>query len=155
MLSAILGENREIFFPKLEEEQMMTFDSIAMDLLKEHGYDVLQCSSDQEAKEKAEALKDGSRKYPVYFSRSNTSGEKAFEEFYTKFESVDNGRFLSLGVIVDKTAPSRIAVEELVKQLDAIFEKDNTTKETIIALIKSYLPNFEHIEMGKSLDGKM
>ncbi len=155
MLSAILGENREIFFPKLEEEQMMTFDSIAMDLLKEHGYDVLQCSSEQEAKEKAEALKDGSRKYPVYFSRSNTSGEKAFEEFYTKFESVDNGRFLSLGVIVDKTAPSRIAVEELVKQLDAIFEKDNITKETIIALIKSYLPNFEHIEMGKSLDGKM
>ena len=41
MLSCMLGNNREIFFPKLEEAQMMTFDQIATDLLHEYGYEVL------------------------------------------------------------------------------------------------------------------
>ena len=33
MLACMLGKNREIFFPKLEQAQMMTFDRIAVDLL--------------------------------------------------------------------------------------------------------------------------
>ena len=34
MLACMLGKNREIFFPRLEEEQMMTFDKIATAFLK-------------------------------------------------------------------------------------------------------------------------
>ena len=67
MLSCILGENRAIFFPKLEEAQMMTFDSIATALLKEHGYEALQCNSDEEAIQKATEFKAGDRSYPVHF----------------------------------------------------------------------------------------
>lgn len=155
LLSCILGENRAIFFPKLEEVQMMTFDAIGTELLKAHGYEVLECSSDEEAIEKAEELRNGSNLYPVHYSVSDTSGEKAFEEFVTDTETADYDRFSSLGVITGKTIPDKNRVEKLFVDLNAVFDKESTTKEEVVAIIKEYLPNFEHIETGKSLDSKM
>lgn len=154
MLACMLGNNREIFFPRLEEEQMMTFDKIATAFLKENGFEILQCDSDEEAIEKAEALKNGSLKYPVHYSGSNTSGEKAYEEFYTDSESVDLNRLTALGIVTNKEIPDKDRVKALFEQLNAAFEKE-TTKEEIVAIMAKYLPNFEHIETGKSLDSKM
>ena len=155
MLACMLGNNREIFFPKLEEAQMMTFDAIGTELLKAHGYEVLECASDEEAIEKAEALKSGSNLYPVHYSKSDTSGEKSFEEFYTDTETTDKGRFTSLGVITGKEIPDKTKIDNLFTNLNEAFEKPSTTKEEIVDILKDYLPNFEHIETGKSLDGKM
>lgn len=155
MLSCMLGANREIFFPKLEAAQMMTFDAIATALLEEYGYNVLNCVSDEEAIDKAEGLKNGSKDYPVHYSGSNTSGEKAFEEFFTDDENVDMIRFESLGVITDKEIPDVQKIEVIMSELDAAFERLDLTKEEIVDIIKKYLPNFEHIEKGKSLDSKM
>lgn len=155
MLACMLGENRSIFFPKLKEAQMMTFDAIGTELLKAYGYEVLECGSDEEAIEKAEDLKKGSRLFPVHYSASDTSGEKAFEEFVTDSEETDMERFSSLGVIIGKQIPDRESIEKLFTALDGAFEKDHTTKEEIVGIIKDYLPNFEHMETGKSLDGKM
>lgn len=154
MLACMLGKNREIFFPRLEEEQMMTFDKIATAFLQENGFEVLECASDEEAIEKAEELKNGSIKYPVHYSGSNTSGEKAYEEFYTETESVDLNRLKALGIVTGKEIPDKERVKELFKKLNAAFENE-TTKEEVIAIMKAYLPNFEHIETGKSLDSKM
>lgn len=155
MLACMLGKNREIFFPRLEKEQMMTFDKIAVALLHEHGYEVLECDSDEEAIDKATGLKNGSRKYPVHFSGSNTSGEKSYEEFYTDEENVDFDRLRALGVVTDKEIPDKDKVNVLFDELTKAFETEETTKEEIIAIMKGYLPNFEHIETGKSLDSKM
>ena len=155
MLACLLGNNREIFFPKLEEVQMMTFDSIATDLLHEYGYEVLECRSDEEAIEKADDLKNGSKRYPVHYSASNTSGEKSFEEFYTDTEAVDMDRFSALGVITDKPIPSRKKIQQLFEKLTAVFDNNDTTKEEVVEIIKEYLPNFEHIEKCRSLDSKM
>ena len=155
LLSCMLGKNREIFFPKLKEAQMMSFDSIATELLKCYGYDVLKCDSDEEAIKEAENLKKGSNIYPVHYSISDTSGEKTFEEFVTEAEMVDMNRFKSLGVIVDKQIPNREKLNILLQELDSVFKKDSTTKEEIIELLKIYLPNFNHLETGKSLDNKM
>lgn len=155
MLACMLGKNREIFFPRLEEEQMMTFDKIATAFLQENGFEVLKCASDEEAIEKAEELKKGSIYYPVHYSGSNTSGEKAYEEFYTDTESVDLNRLKALGVVTGKEIPDKERVKELFKKLNAAFEKEETTKEEVIAIMKAYLPNFEHIETGRSLDSKM
>lgn len=154
MLACMLGANREIFFPKLEEAQVMTFDEIATKLLETQGYEVLRCSSDEEAIDKAEDLKKGSKQYPVHYSVSDTSGEKPYEEFFTDTEAVDMDRLLSLGVITNKTVPDKARVEELFKKLNAAFAAD-TSKEEVVAIMKEYLPNFEHIEKGKSLDSKM
>lgn len=155
MLACMLGKNREIFFPRLEEEQMMTFDKIATAFLEENGFKVLECASDEEAIEKAEELKNGSLKYPVHYSGSDTSGEKAYEEFYTEQESVDLDRLKALGVVTDKEIPDKDKVKVLFDELTSVFEKEETTKEEVIAIMKAYLPNFEHIETGRSLDSKM
>lgn len=155
MLSCMLGKNREIFFPRLEEEQMMTFDKIATALLKEQGYEVLECDSDEEAIEAIEDLKNGNGRYPVHYSYSNTSGEKAYEEFYTDKETVDLSRLKALGIVTEKAIPDKAKIEELFKNLNAAFDKEQTTKEEIVQIMKDYLPNFEHIETGKQLDSKM
>lgn len=155
LLACLLGENREIFIPKLKEAQMMTFDSIALSLLEVQGYDALLCNSDEEALKKSKDLVNGSKKYPVHFSLSDTSGEKAYEEFYTASEAVDMTRFESLGVIVGKKIPELEKINDLFEKLNDIFEKDVTTKEEIIKALSSYIPDFEHMEKGKSLDGKM
>ena len=154
MLSAILGDNRNIFFPKLEEAQMTTFDKIAEDLLSSMGYAIDYCDSDQEAIEKAGNWTAG-QPYPVHFSSSDTSGEKAFEEFFVEGESVNMDRFKSLGIITDKDAPDKQRLSDLIKALNDAFETPNCAKEDIVKLIAGYLPNFEHIETGKNLDGKM
>ena len=155
LLSCILGENRAIFFPKLKESQMMTFDAIATELLKTHGYEVLECSSDEEAIYKSEDLKHGSNLYPVRYSASDTSGEKSFEEFVAETETADMNRFKSLGVITGKGIPDKDRIDELFQKLRGTFEKSETTKEEVVAIMKDYLPNFEHIETGKNLDNKM
>lgn len=155
LLSCVLGNNREIFYPKLEEAQMMTFDAIGTELLKAYGYEIVECTSDEEAIELAELLKTGSNKYPVHYSVSNTSGEKAFEEFVTEEEKTDLKRFLSLGVIVDKVIPDKTKIEKLFVDLNEVFAQVDTCKEDVIKIMHEYLPNFEHIETGKSLDSKM
>ena len=155
LLSCILGENRAIFFPKLEEAQMMSFDEIGTQLLKVHGYKILKCSSDEEAIEKAEDLKNGSHLYPVHYSVSDTSGEKPFEEFVTDTETADMDRFVSLGVITGKQIPDKDRITLLFDKLISAFDQQETTKEEIVNIMSDYLPNFEHIETGKSLDSKM
>lgn len=155
MLSCMLGANREIFFPKLDEGQMASFDDIARSLLKIQGYEILECKSDKEALAYSRKLREGSKVYPVHFSRSDTSGEKSFEEFYTDQETVELDRFNSLGVITGKEIPDRRKVEGLIQELSERFQNGGATKDDVIKLLSSYLPNFEHIETGKSLDGKM
>ena len=155
MLACMLGNNREIFFPKLAEAQMMTFDAIATELLHAHGYEVLECDSDAEAIDKAEMLKSGSSQYPVHYSKSDTSGEKPFEEFVTDTETADRNRFSSLGVITGKAIPDRKRVQALFDDLNSVFDKLETTKEEVVSIMKDYLPNFEHIETGRTLDSKM
>lgn len=155
LLSCMLGNNREVFFPKLEEAQMMTFDSIASSLLKVHGYEVLECSSDEEAIRMSIDLKNGSKLYPVHFSKSDTTGEKSFEEFVTDEEIADYGRFISLGVIIQKPIPDTSKICDLFEDLNYAFGNTNTTKDDIVRVIKKYLPDFGHLETGKYLDGKM
>ena len=155
MLACMLGKNREVFFPKLAEESMMTFSGIATELLKAHGYTVLPCASDAEAVEKAAQLRAGSRAYPVHYSGSDTTGEKAFEEFFTESEKVDMQRFASLGVICGIAQPDVSRLSALLCGLQQAFSRPETTKADIVRLLSDYLPNFVHEEKHKSLDAKM
>lgn len=155
VLSCILGGNREIFYPKLSEEQMISFDRIAEDLLKNFGFEVYFCDSDEDAINKSEDLKHGSKLYPVHFSKSDTSGEKSFEEFVANSEQTDLTRFSSLGVITNKALPDKHSLDNLLSKLNYAFCKNDTTKEEIVLILKEYLPNFNHLETGRSLDSKM
>ncbi|MCR4895663.1 MAG: polysaccharide biosynthesis protein [Lachnospiraceae bacterium] len=155
LLSCILGENREIFFPKLNEVQMMTFDHIAIKLLEAHGYEARECDSEAEAVELAAVMQEGDRKYPVYFSKSDTSGEKPAEEFVAGGEAADMERFEALGVITGKEIPDKGKLFRFLNRLEDVLDREDTTKEEVVELLEEYLPNFRHIETGRSLDSKM
>lgn len=155
LLACMLGNNREIFFPKLADAQMMTFDKIAIELLHEYGYDIDECASDDEAIEKAANMQPGDKKYPVHFSGSDTSGEKMYEEFFTQEETVDQERLQALGIITGKTISDKAKIARLFEELETEFQQDSTTKEKVVQIMQSYIPEFHHIETGKSLDSKM
>lgn len=155
MLACILGNSGEIFFPKLNVNEVMTFSDIAEKLLSELGFDVQYCFSEDEAKKQALNLKNGSAQYPVYFSKSDTTGEKEYEEFYTEFEEVNLERFSSLGVVVNIKPKSIVEIDSLFFDLREEFGKRGTSKTNIINILKQFLPNFEHKDTGKILDNKM
>lgn len=155
MLACMLGRGREIFFPKLGEENMKTFSDIATDFLYAHGYDVLKCSSDEDAVSEAFKFNFTDKGYPVYFSKSDTTGEKTYEEFFTDQETVSFDRFLSLGVVTDVQRPNSKNLNCLLGSLRDIFNSENVSKHQIVEILQKYLPNFSHEEKNKFLDSKM
>ena len=156
LLACVLGKSGEIFFPNLREEQMRTFSSIAVDFLREYGgYEAKECATENEARQLATSLGPDSQAYPVYFFSSNTSGEKQFEEFFTEGEDIDRDRFEQLGVICNAPRKSGKDIEVMFAQLTAKFADTQIDKAGIVQLIADFIPNFEHIETGKSLDQKM
>lgn len=155
MLACLLGHNREVFFPKLGEEQMMTFSSIADKFLQALGYEIKYCSSEEEARKFAAEMPADSKEYPVYYFKSDTTGEKGYEEFYVLGEHLDLDRFKSLGVIDCVKPRPKKELDSVLAKLDTVLQKETTTKEDIVAILKRYLPNFNHEEKGKNLDQKM
>lgn len=162
MLACILGKGGEVFFPKLGEDQMLTFSNICDDFVKANGLEKEECSSDEEAKRKAVTLNYQSSilnsqlpKYPVFYFKSDTTGEKAYEEFYVPGEKIDMQRFQALGVVEQTTRHNVDEVNTFFDNLEEIFAKENFTKAQVVAAIKDFLPNFQHEETGKNLDQKM
>ena len=100
-------------------------------------------------------MKNGSIKYPVHYSGSDTTGEKAYEEFFTEEEQTDMNQFESLGVVTNRVARPVVEIKELFNLLENAFAKNGTTKAEIVKILQDFLPNFEHEEKGKSLDSKM
>ena len=155
MLACILGRSGEVFFPKLGEEQMLTFSSICDEYVKAIGREKRQCLTDEEAKRFAHGMPFGNKEYPVVYFGSDTTGEKAYEEFYVPGEKLDMNRFKSLGVIEDgKRRPMR-EVETFFTEMEDIFSRPDFTKQEVVEAIQRFIPNFEHEEKGKNLDQKM
>jgi len=156
LLACLLGDSGEIFFPKLDyNKNMKTFSSIAVSLLKELGFEADICATEDEAREKATQLKANSSTYPVYFFESNTSGEKSFEEFYTDDEQLDVDSFSGLGVIKNTQRKSTKELMEIFSNLESAFNSETISKASVVQVLKTYLPNFDHIEKGKNLDQSM
>lgn len=154
MLACILGQSGEIFFPKLDAEKMVYFKDITLDFFKASKRPVLECESEDEAKAKALTTKEG-EPYPVYFFKSDTSGEKLYEEFFTAQDQVDLDSYTSLGVIKNAKKLTRYHIDATLLDLKQLMDSETYDKTAIVNLLKQHLPNFEHIETGKSLDQKM
>ncbi len=162
MLACVLGKPGEVFFPKLGEDQMLTFSSICDDFVKANGLTKHECNSDDEARKYAAAI-DNSQfsilnsqlEYPTVYFKSDTTGEKAYEEFYVPGEKIDMQRFQSLGVVEQTTRHNMTEVNSFFDSLEEIFAKDDFTKAEVVDAIKVFIPNFEHEEKGKNLDQKM
>lgn len=155
LMSCLLGGNREIFFPKPGPQlELTTFSSIAERYVEALGFTPYHCKSEDEARARAGEL-IAKRQWPCYFFKSNTTGEKDFEEFYTDAEELDMNRFQMIGVICNKADFDAAKLARFVDELAAIKDKSDWDKRDIVELFSSMIDNFEHLETGKYLDGRM
>lgn len=155
LMSCIFGENRDIFFPKLSEElHLVTFAEIAVQYLKQLGYEPYLCQSEDEARSLSETL-PAQGKWPCLFTDSDTTGEKDFEEFFTENETLDMERFHNLGIIKNKPLFDGHALEMFADYVNERKNEQSWSKEEIVGLFCKMIPEFGHKETGKYLDGKM
>lgn len=155
LMSCLLGENRDIFFPKLSEElNLITFSDIAIRYLKALGYEPYLCDREEEARERVAAL-SRQQQWPCYFSPSDTTGEKDFEEFFTDHETLDMQRFNNLGIIKNEADFDANKLAYFRTTLAELKGNGPWKKETIVQLFETMIPNFRHKERGKYLDSKM
>jgi FlaA1/EpsC-like NDP-sugar epimerase len=155
LMSCLLGENRDIFFPKLSEQlHLTTFSDIAERYIKNHGYEPYQCSTEQEARERSDEL-IASKRWPCFFFKSDTSGEKDFEEFFTDKEILDMDRFRNLGVIKNEANFSSSMLDNFLEVIHDLRAQTVWEKAPIVDLFNEMIPDFDHKETGKYLDGRM
>ena len=155
LMSCLLGENRDIFFPKLSEQlHLTTFSDIAERYIENLGYEPYHCSTEEEARDRSYEL-IASKRWPCYFFKSDTSGEKDFEEFFTDNEVLDFDRFKNLGVIKNEANFNSNMLDNFLEVIHEIRAQTVWEKAPIVDLFNEMIPDFDHKETGKYLDGRM
>jgi len=155
LMSCLLGENRDIFFPKLSEQlHLTTFSDIAERYIENLGYEPYHCSTEEEARDRSNEL-IASKRWPCYFFKSDTSGEKDFEEFFTDNEILDMNKFKNLGVIKNEANFSSDMLDNFLEVIYDLRAQTVWEKSPIVDLFNEMIPDFDHKETGKYLDGRM
>ena len=155
LMSCLLGENRDIFFPKLSEQlHLTTFSDIAERFIVSLGYEPYHCSTEQEARDRSNEL-IAAKKWPCFFFKSDTSGEKDFEEFFTDNEVLDMDRFHNLGIIKSEPDFDTNLLDNFIEVISELRNQQVWEKGPIVDLFNQMIPDFDHKETGKYLDGRM
>ncbi|MDB2403945.1 UDP-N-acetylglucosamine 4,6-dehydratase [Schleiferiaceae bacterium] len=155
LLSSLLGENRDIFFPKLSEElHLITFAEIAHKYLGSKGFEPYLCENEDEARDLIKKLPQQG-KWPCLFTPSNTTGEKDFEEFFTSNEAIDVDRFQNLGIVKNGLMDNSDKLDYFLDTISGMRKRGKWTKEEIVSLFHEMISDFGHEEKGKYLDSKM
>ena len=163
LAASVLADSGDIVYPKLDPARdMIPFDVIVKDMLNDMGLGCKACKSTEEAKEAMARLNERGNQsirerggYPCEFFLSDTSGEKTFEEFYTSADVRDETTFLNLGVVKNARRPSIADVESVFSSLRTVFDNPKSEKADVVSALGRYLPDFHHIEKGRSLDNRM
>jgi len=155
LMSCLLGENREIFFPKLDDRlHLLSFSEIAQNYLLKRGFEPYVCESEDEARNRSGEL-IAKKKWPCYFFTSDTTGEKDVEEFYTSNEDICLNKFKGLGVIRNSASHDLEKLDFFVDRIREMQEKNYWTRKELIELFCYMLPEFAHLDTGTFLSGKM
>ena len=155
LMSALLGENRDIFFPRLDHDiDMLTFSSLAKSYLRSKGFEAIECSSEEESRKNIGTLVS-QNKWPCFFSESDTTGEKDFEEFFTNFEELDLKTFKGIGIIKNNHLVQSKNLDAFLKLIGEIRNGTKWSKENILDAFNYLLPDFSHEEKNHYLDEKM
>ncbi len=155
LMSTLFGRGGDIFFPKLNEQlHLITFAEIARRYLEDLGYEPYECRTEEEAREKMKELKV-LNKWPCFFSTSDTTGEKEYEEFFIKGETIDLSRFNSLGIVKNSATVENKKLDLFIQTIYNLRRKKEWTREELVRLFRGLIPGFIHSEKGKYLDQKM
>jgi hypothetical protein len=154
-MSCLLGGNRDIFFPKMSDALRLTkFSDIARRYVSQFGYEPFECASEDEARARAAEL-IAARKWPCYFFNSDTTGEKDFEEFFTDTEDLDMQRFQSIGVIQNEARFDPVVLDRFLHEIGGMLQDGRWERSQLVNLFNHMIPEFNHKETGKYLDGRM
>ena len=155
LMSCIFGENRDIFFPKLSESlHLIYFVDIAIKYLNDKGFEPYLCDTEDEARELIKTLPEQG-KWPCLFAKSDTTGEKDFEEFYTNKEMLDMNRFENLGVIKNEPEYDETQLDNFTHAIGQLKSSMDWDKKSIVNEFFKMIPKFGYHDNGKYLDGKM
>lgn len=155
LMSAIFGNNRDIFFPKLSESlHLITFSDIAVRYLKDRGYEPYLCKTEDESRELIHTLPQKGQ-WPCIFTESDTTGEKDFEEFFTENEVLDLDRFQYIGIIKNEAIYDSRLLGHFIASIEKMKQNGIWSKQVLVSLFLEMIPNFDYIEKGKYLDSKM
>ena len=151
-----MGRNRDIFFPKLSERvHLISFSEIAVSFLKQLNYTPFLCENEDEARAKIKELIPLNQ-WPCLFTESDTTGEKSFEEFYTKDEKVKMDQFKGIGVIKNKAIEFKeVDMKRLRDKYSDWISSRSLSKEDITNELTHHLPELNYQDKGKYLDEKM
>ncbi len=94
-------------------------------------------------------------KWPCLFSKSDTTGEKDFEEFYVDGEVLDLNSFPNLGIVKSSLIFDKSKLDSFIENIKSIKYKSVWDKNEILNEFINILPGFDHKETGKYLDSKM
>jgi len=154
LFSIAMGNDQEIFFPRLDEEkETESFANVARKFLKARNIEPMECANEDEARAAVETC--GAHKWPCLFFESDTTGEKPMEEFFADKDDIDWDRFEDLGVIRGIPTADKETLDLFEKRLAEMKEKGAWEKQALTTAIEDVLPDFTHEDKGKYLDEKM
>lgn len=155
LMSCLLGSNQDIFFPKLNNSlHLLGFPEIAERYLANQGYEAYHCDTEEEARLRCQEL-IAAKRWPCYFSSSNTTGEKGFEEFYTSSEKLDMAKFQSVGIVKQSLIYNSEQLDYFQNKIQHARQLQSWDKKFLLELFQFMLPDFVHRETNLYLDGKM
>ena len=155
MLAGLLGEPGRIYFPDMVPEKALTLlETVAEKVVDAHGYKPVFMTDEHKAASGLEELASNGQ-WPVIVTNLNTSGEKPYEEFVGRGETVMRADFQTLRSLLHVVGTTSI---DAVCQKLATWVNQSTeavTKSAIVDIIGSAVPNLGHVETGKSLDDRV
>ncbi len=153
LLAAFLGQDRQVFCPRLDPSaDLMKLSDIALAFLDHHGLTPVLCASEDEARDRAGHLPAGH--WPCFFSASDTTGEKAFEEFHRPSDAIDRHSFAAVDTVVEAAPPPGL-VRDFLAEIDAIRAQSHWSKGMVTDAIRRAVPELDHAETDRSLEQKM
>jgi FlaA1/EpsC-like NDP-sugar epimerase len=154
LLSCVFGNNRDVFFPKMSEHDLISFSDLAIKYLENKGFEVALCVDEEEARQKVKHA-TYSNEYPCLFTVSDTTGEKEVEEFYTVNEKVDLNRFQGIGIIKNNANPNQRELNYFLDQISKMRKENKWQKTELVSLFQELIPEMNYLDTGKYLDSKM
>ena len=137
MMSVLLGENGETFFPKREAGlNLQTLADVAHRYLPSLGLEPVECSSEEEARGLVEQYAaDG--KWPCFYPVADTTGEKVEEEFVESDANIDRNRFRAIGVIralLTDRSYLWAAMDEFLERMGGMLERRSWVRQDILGV---------------------
>ena len=155
LLSGFLGEHKNIFFPNPSSElNLISFSEIALNFLKKGGYKYQILETEADARKKCNLLYNDNI-IPLYFFKSDTTGEKPYEEFTQKTDYVDVKKYKEIGIILSDSNENGYDFREFCHDINPLYKNTSLQKSDIVEIFKKHIVSFDHYEKNRNLDDKM